>query len=70
MIRSHISSTQECGVVLKLEMFSHLSSRSFGLCSPIRLEALSLTLLAGTKFKHENESSCTPSREIMIIFGM
>ena len=38
MIRSHISSTQGCGVVLKLERFSYLSSRSFGLGSPIGLE--------------------------------
>ena len=35
---------QECGVLLKLEMFSHLSSRSFGLGSPIGLQALSLVL--------------------------
>ena len=41
MIQSHIGSTQECGVVLKLERFSHLSGRFFGLGSPIRLEALS-----------------------------
>ena len=44
MIRSHIGSTLECGVVLKLKRFSNLSSRSFGLGSPIRLEALSLVL--------------------------
>ena len=31
MIRSHIGSTQECGVVLKFERFSHLSDRSFRL---------------------------------------
>ena len=31
MIRSHIGSTRDCEVVLKLERFSHLSGRSFGL---------------------------------------
>ena len=31
MIRFHIGSTQECGVVLKLERFSHLSGWSFRL---------------------------------------
>ena len=41
MIRSHISSTQECGVVLKFERFSHLLGPSFGVGSPIRLEAIS-----------------------------
>ena len=41
MIRSHIDSTQECGVVLKLKRLFRLSSRSFGLGSPIGLEALS-----------------------------
>ena len=41
MIRSHVGFTQECGVVLKLERFSHLSGQSFGLGSPIGLEALS-----------------------------
>ena len=41
MIRSYIGFTQECEVVLKLERFSDLSGRSFGLNSPIRLEALS-----------------------------
>ena len=45
MIRSHIGSIQECGVVLKLERFSHLLDRSFGLDSPIGLEALSWVLL-------------------------
>ena len=45
MIRSHIGSTKECGVVLKLERFSHLSGQSFGLGSLIGLEALSLVLL-------------------------
>ena len=43
MIRSHIGSTQECGVVLKLERFSHLLGRSFGLSSPIEFEVLSTT---------------------------
>ena len=47
MIRSYIGSTQKCGVVLKLERFSHLSARSFGLGSSIRLEALSLVLSLG-----------------------
>ena len=41
MIRSHISSTQECGMVLKFERFSHLLGRSFGVGSPIGLEVLS-----------------------------
>ena len=44
MIRSNINSTQECGVVLKLKRFSHLSGRSFGLGSLSMLEALSLVL--------------------------
>ena len=44
MIRSHIGSTQEYGVVIKLEKFFHLSGRSFGLGSPIGLEVLSLML--------------------------
>ena len=44
MIQSHISSTQKCGVILKLERFSHLSGRSFGLSFPIGFEALSLVL--------------------------
>ena len=44
MIRSQISFTQECGVVLKLEIFSHLSGRSFEFGSPIELDALSLML--------------------------
>ena len=42
MIRSHIGSTQECGTVLKLERFSHLSCQSFGLSSSIELEALAV----------------------------
>ena len=42
MIRSYIGSTQECGVVLNLERFSHLLGWSFGLGSPIGLEVLSL----------------------------
>ena len=44
MIQFYIGSTQECGVVLKLERFSHLSGRSFGLGSPIGLDALSDSL--------------------------
>ena len=40
MIRSHIGSTQECGVVLKFESFFHLLGWSFGLGFPIKLEAL------------------------------
>ena len=40
LIRCHIGSTQECGVVLKLEMFSYLSIRYFRLGSPIGLEVL------------------------------
>ena len=47
MIRSHISSTQECGVILKLERFSHLSGQSFGLGSLIGLEAISLVFSLG-----------------------
>ena len=31
MIRSHISSIKNCGVILKFERFSYLSKRSFGL---------------------------------------
>ena len=42
MIRSHIGSTQECGMILKLERLSHILGRSFGFGSPIGLEALSL----------------------------
>ena len=45
MIQSHNGSIQECGVVLKLERFSHLSSQSLGLSSPIGLEALLLVFL-------------------------
>ena len=41
MIRSHIGSTKYCGVILKLERFSHLSDRSFGLGSLIGLRYLS-----------------------------
>ena len=41
MIRSHIGSTKDCGVVLKLVRFFHLSDQSFGLSSPIRLGYLS-----------------------------
>ena len=41
MIRSHIGSTQECGVILKLERFSNLSNRFFGLDSPIGLRYVS-----------------------------
>ena len=37
MIQFHIGSTQESGVVFKLEKFSHLSERSFRLGSLIRL---------------------------------
>ena len=40
MIRSHISSTQKCRVVLKLERFSHISDLFFRLGSAIGLEAL------------------------------
>ena len=42
MIRSYISVIQKYEVVLKLERFSYLSNRSFGLSSPIELETLSL----------------------------
>ena len=45
MIRSHIGSTQECGVVLKLQSFSHLSGQSLRLGFWIGLEALLLVLL-------------------------
>ena len=44
MIRSYIGSTQECGIVLKIERFSHLSGQYFGLGSPIGFETLSLVL--------------------------
>ena len=44
IIRSHINSTQECGMVFKLKRFAHLSDQSFGLDSPIGFEALSLVL--------------------------
>ena len=44
MIRSHIDSTQKYEMVLKLERFSHLSGRSFGLGFSIGLEVLSLIL--------------------------
>ena len=44
VIQSHIDSTQDCRVVLKLDRFSHLSSRSFRLGSQIGLEDLSLVL--------------------------
>ena len=44
IIRSHIGSTQDCGVVFKFERFFHLLGRSFGLDSLIGLEALSLML--------------------------
>ena len=41
MIRSHIDSTRNCGVEIKLEEFSHRSDRSFRLGSPIELRYLS-----------------------------
>ena len=41
-MQSHISSTRNYGVVVKLERFSHLSGRSFGLSSPIGLGYLSM----------------------------
>ena len=44
MIRYHIDSIQECGVVLKLGMFSQLSDRSFELGSLIGLDVLSRSL--------------------------
>ena len=31
IIRSHIGSIQDCGMVIKLEIFSHLFGQSFGL---------------------------------------
>ena len=51
MIQSHIGYTQECGVVLKLERFSHLSNRSFELGYPIGLESLSLNDSRRTKVR-------------------
>ena len=45
MIRSHIDSTQVCGVVLKLERFFHLSGQSFELGYSIGLKALLLVFL-------------------------
>ena len=44
MIRSHIGSLQSCRVLLKLERFSHIQGRSFGLDSSIRLGYLLLVL--------------------------
>ena len=41
-VRSHIGSIRDCGVVLKVERFSHLLDRSFGLGSFIMLGYLSL----------------------------
>ena len=46
MIRSHIGSTQECEVTLKLERFSYLSGQSFGLNFPIKNKALSVPLFS------------------------
>ena len=50
MIRSHIGLIQECGVVLKVERFTHLLGLSFGSGFSIGLEVLSLvlSLIAGT----------------------
>ena len=53
MIRSHIGFTQECGVVFKLERFSHLSNRSFALGSPIRFGYLSETKPISLKKKRK-----------------
>ena len=44
MIRSYINSIRNCGMVLKLERFSHLSGRPFALGSPIGLGYLSLMI--------------------------
>ena len=44
MIWSHIGSIRNCGVVLKLDRFFHLSDWSFGLNSLIELGYLSLVL--------------------------
>ena len=44
MIRSHIDSIRNCGVVLKLEIFSHQSGQSFWFHYPIWLGYLSLVL--------------------------
>ena len=53
MIRSYINSTRNCGVVLNLEMFSHLFDRSFGLSSFVGFGYLSLT----QKKKRKNEAN-------------
>ena len=47
--RSHIGSTRNCGVVLKFERLSHLSNRSFGLDSSIRLEYLLIYMSKKTR---------------------
>ena len=44
LIRSYISSTRNCGVVVKLERFSHLAGQSFRFGSSISLGYLSLVL--------------------------
>ena len=47
------SSTRNCGLILKLERFSHLSGWSFGLGSLIRLGYLSLVLSLKVDAKRE-----------------
>ena len=61
MIRFHIGFTQKCGVVLKLERFSHLIGLSFGLSSLIELKALSfvLSLRANTYWKRATWKKAT-----------
>ena len=62
MIRSQVGSTRDCGVILKLERFSHLSVWSFGLGSFIGLEYLSLVLsLRASAWREMSENY--PKRE-------
>ena len=56
MVRSHIGSTRDYGVVFKLEMFSHLSYRSFGLSSSIGLGYRSFGLDSFIRLGHLSES--------------
>ena len=49
MILSHIGSTQEYEVILKLETFSHQSDRSFRLRNLIGLDALSAFIFSHHK---------------------
>ena len=62
MIRSHIDSKKNHGVVLMRERFSHLShpsNRSFELDSPIKLRYLSNLKVSFTTYLH----GCNPHRQ-------